>query len=110
MRRPLITADGRQDARHRRTIAAALRRLVRRATADYAFRIRHRHGLFEIHERSRGAWRVRGLFLAYDDAERVADALVRERSRGEPVQRRLGAVQPPDSPGEPPCRTAFWRR
>ena len=43
-----------------RPIAATLRRFVRRATADYAFRIRHRDGLFELHERSGGAWRVRG--------------------------------------------------
>ncbi len=75
-----------------RPVIAALRRLVRRATADYAFRIRHTDGLFEIHERSGGAWRVRGLFLSYDDAEHVADALVRERSRGRPARRRQGAL------------------
>ena len=77
-------------------MAAALRRFVRRVTADYAFRIHHRDGLFEIHERSGGAWRVRGVFLSYGDAEHVADALVRERSRGKPARRRLGAAQPAD--------------
>ena len=71
-------------------IATGFRRFVRRATADYAFRIRHRDGLFEIHERSGGAWRVRGVFLSYGDAEQVADALVLERSRGGPA--RLGAA------------------
>ena len=70
------------------SIVAALRRFVRRATADYAFRIRHRDGLFEVHERSGGAWRVRGLFLSYGDAEYIADGLVRDRSRGRPERRR----------------------
>ncbi len=69
------------------SIAAALRRFVRRATADYAFRIRHRDGLFEVHERSGGAWRVRGLFLSYSDAEHIADGLVRDRSRGGATRR-----------------------
>ena len=73
-------------------IGAALRHFVRRATADYAFRIRHSDGLFEIHERSGGAWRVRGLFLSYDDAEHIADAMVRERSRATRTRRRLGAA------------------
>ena len=76
----------------RQLIAATLRRFIRRATADYAFRIRHRDGLFEIHERSGGAGRVRGVFLSYGDAEHVADGLVRERRRGRPERRWSGAA------------------
>ncbi len=74
-----------------RPLAAAFRGFIRRATADYAFRIRHRDDLFQIQERSGGAWRVRGLFLGSGDAEHVGDGLMRERSRGRPA-RRLGAV------------------
>ena len=73
-------------------LAAALRRFGRRMTANYVFRIRHLDGLFEIQERSGGAWRVRGLFLSYDDAEGVADKLVRERSQAKRPRRRLGAA------------------
>lgn len=89
-----MAADRRQarEMSFPQPIAAAFRRFIRRATADYAFRIRHLDGLFEIQERREGAWRVRGLFLSYDDAAHVADKLVRERSRATPPRRRLGAA------------------
>ncbi len=77
------------------SVIPALRRLIRRVTADYAFRIRHCDGLFEIQERSQRGWRVRGVFLDYDAAERTADAMVRERRRPGRPRRRLGAAEEP---------------
>ena len=45
-------------------------------------RIRHRDGRFELHEREGAGWRFRGLHGDYADAERQAEALIRDRKRG----------------------------
>lgn len=59
-----------------------LARLFRRLTVDQSMRIRHRDGRFELHEREGAGWRFRGLHGDYADAERQAEALIRDRKRG----------------------------
>ncbi|WP_174301358.1 hypothetical protein [Caulobacter sp. S45] len=59
-----------------------LGRLYRRLTVDQSMRIRHREGRFELHEREGAGWRFRGLYGEYADAERKAEALIRDRKGG----------------------------
>ena len=44
-------------------------------------RIRHRQGRFELHEREGQDWRFRAMFGDYEDAEKRAEQLIRERKR-----------------------------
>ena len=58
-----------------------LRALLRRFTADQSMRIRRRDERFELHERIFGDWRLRGFYSSYEDAEKKAEDLIRQRKR-----------------------------
>ena len=72
---------GMKSAR-RRVRLPDLRALLRRLTADQSMRIRRREERFELHERISGDWRLRGFYSSYEDAEKMAEDLIRQRKRG----------------------------